>query len=105
MNAWIYLAMAILLEVSGTACMKLSYGFTRLLPSALMMVFYLLSFSSLTMALRQIPLSTAYAVWSGVGTALIAIIGFVCFREAATLVKVASIGLIVAGVVGLKLAK
>jgi len=100
-----YLALAIVLEITGTTFMKLSYGFTKLLPSALMMVFYLLSFSALTMALRQVPLSTAYAVWSGVGTALIAVIGFVFFKETATLMKIVSIGLIITGVVGLRLAE
>jgi small multidrug resistance pump len=105
MPGWIYLALAIVLEVTGTTFMKLSCGFSRLLPSAFMMVFYLLSFSALTLALKQIPVSTAYAVWSGVGTALIAVIGFACFKETITLLKVAGIGLIIAGVVGLRLAE
>jgi small multidrug resistance pump len=103
MLSWTYLAAAILLEIAGTTCMKLSYGFSKFLPSMLMVFFYLLSFSALTMALKQIPVSTAYAVWSGVGTLLIALIGFAFFRETATLPKLGSIVLIVIGVVGLKL--
>lgn len=103
MLGWTYLAAAILLEITGTTCMKLSYGFSKFLPSALMVFFYLLSFSALTMALKQIPVSTAYAVWSGVGTVLIAVIGFAFFREIVTLPKLGSIVLIIIGVVGLKL--
>jgi small multidrug resistance pump len=101
--SWIYLITAIVLEVSGTTCMKISHGFTRLVPSVLMFVFYGLSLSSLTMALKRIEVSVAYAVWSAVGTALIATIGIVWFRETLNLMKVASLGLIILGVVGLHL--
>jgi small multidrug resistance pump len=100
---WIYLVLAILLEVSGTTCMKLSEGFTRMLPSVLLFVFYTLSFVMLTLALKKTDVSVAYAVWSGVGTALIATIGVLWFKEPATALKLISLGLIIIGVVGLNL--
>jgi small multidrug resistance pump len=100
---WLYLILAILLEVSGTTCMKLSEGFTKLVPSILLFVFYTLSLGMLTLALKRIDVSVAYAVWSGVGTALIATIGVLWFREPATAVKLISLALIVGGVVGLNL--
>lgn len=101
---WMFLAGAIALEVAGTTSMKLSEGFTRATPSALIFVFYALSFGCLTMALRTIPVSVAYAVWSGTGTALIALIGYALFHEAMTPAKLLAIALIVVGVVGLNLA-
>jgi len=100
---WLYLVLAILLEVSGTTCMKLSEGFTRMVPSILLVVFYTLSFGMLTLALKKIDVSIAYAIWSGVGTALIASIGVLWFREPATAMKLISLGLIIMGVVGLNL--
>ena len=100
---WLYLVLAILLEVSGTTCMKLSEGFTRMVPSILLVVFYTLSFGMLTLALKKIDVSVAYAIWSGVGTALIASIGVLWFKEPATAMKLISLGLIIMGVVGLNL--
>ena len=100
---WLYLVLAILLEVSGTTCMKLSEGFTRMVPSILLVVFYTLSFGMLTLALKKIDVSVAYAIWSGVGTALIATIGVLWFKEPATAMKLISLGLIIMGVVGLNL--
>jgi small multidrug resistance pump len=101
--SWLLLAFAILLEVSGTTSMKLSQGFTRALPSALMFVFYALSFTSLNFALKTIDVSVAYAIWSGVGTTLITLIGIWWFKEPVTLLKLVSIALIIVGVVGLNL--
>jgi small multidrug resistance pump len=100
---WLYLALAILLEVSGTTCMKLSEGFTKVVPSTLLFVFYTLSFGMLTMALKKLDVSVAYAVWSGMGTALIATIGVLWFKEPVTALKIISLGLIILGVVGLNL--
>lgn len=100
---WLYLVLAILLEVSGTTCMKLSEGFTKVVPSILLFVFYTLSFGMLTLALKRLDVSIAYAVWSGVGTALIAAIGVLWFAEPATALKLISLALIIAGVVGLNL--
>ena len=100
---WVYLGLAILLEVFGTTCMKLSEGFTKTVPSILLFVFYTLSFGMLTLALKKLDVSIAYAVWSGVGTALIASIGVLWFKEPATAMKLVSLGLIILGVVGLNL--
>jgi small multidrug resistance pump len=98
---WLYLTAAILMEVSGTTCMKMSEGFSRALPSGLMFVFYGLSFGALTLAMKQLDVSVAYAVWSGLGTALIAFIGVLWFKEPVTAIKVLSLAMIVLGVVGL----
>jgi small multidrug resistance pump len=98
---WLFLVLAIVAEVTGTTCMKLSLGFTQLLPSVAMVIFYGLSLSALTMALKKIEVSVAYAIWSGLGTALIAIIGIFWFKEPATALKIMSILLIIIGVVGL----
>jgi len=100
---WLYLILAILLEVSGTTCMKLSEGFTRVVPSILIFVFYTLSFGMLTLALKRIDVSVAYAVWSGMGTALIATIGVLWFKEPITALKLISLALIIGGVVGLNI--
>jgi small multidrug resistance pump len=103
MQQWFYLAGAIAFEVAGTTSMKLSEGFTKLLPSVLIFVFYAASFVALTFALKKIEVSVAYAVWAGVGTSLIAAIGILHFHEAVTVLKLVSILLIVVGVVGLNL--
>jgi small multidrug resistance pump len=103
MNPWLALAGAIVLEVSGTVSMKLSNGFTRLVPSILIFVFYAASFAMLTLALKKIDVSIAYAVWAGVGTALIATVGILYFKEPLSALKVFSIFLIIAGVIGLNL--
>jgi small multidrug resistance pump len=100
---WLILAAAIVLEVLGTTSMKLSQGFTRLVPSVAIFVFYGLSFYALTIAIKEIDISVAYAVWAGLGTALIALIGICWFKEAFTLIKALSLVLIVIGVIGLNL--
>jgi small multidrug resistance pump len=100
---WFYLLLAIVLEVTGTTCMKLSAGFTKMLPSVLMFVFYILSFSALTLALKKVDVSVAYAIWSGMGTALIATIGILWFNEPLTMMKLISLVLIIVGVIGLNL--
>jgi small multidrug resistance pump len=98
---WLYLSLAILFELSGTLCMKLSQGFYKLVPFILMFVFYIFAFTSLTFALKKIEIGIAYAIWSGVGTALIAIIGILYFNESINLFKICSLLLIILGVVGL----
>ena len=103
MSYWILLAMAILFEVAGTSSMKFSNGMTRLLPSILVFVFYVCSLTSLTIALKRIEISTAYAIWSGVGTAMITVVGAFCFNEPVMRLKLASVALIVLGVIGLNL--
>ncbi len=104
MAHWFLLTFAILLEVTGTTCMKLSEGFSKPVPSVLLFVFYGASFAALTFALKRIDVSVAYAVWSGIGTLLITLIGILYFREAATVLKGVSIALIITGVIGLNLA-
>jgi small multidrug resistance pump len=99
---WLALAGAIVLEIAGTVSMKLSHGFTRTLPSALLFVLYGLSFGLMTIAIKRIDMSVSYAIWSGVGTATIALIGVFAFRESLSFVQVISIVLIIAGVVGLR---
>jgi len=103
MQYWFYLILAIVLEVAGTTAMKLSEGYTRTLPSVAMFGFYLLSLVFLTLALKKFEMSMAYAIWSGIGTALITLIGITLFKETFTLLKLLSIGLIIMGVVGLHL--
>jgi small multidrug resistance pump len=100
-----WLTCAILLEVAGTTSMKLSKGFTNIVPSVLLFVLYAASFVALTFALKKIDIGVAYAIWSGIGTALITTIGIIYFREPATLVRLVSIGLIIAGVAGLNLSR
>lgn len=100
---WVYLILAIISEVCGTTSMKLSEGFTKLMYAGIMMIFYILSLSMLTLALKKIEIGKAYAIWSGFGTALITTIGFLFFKEALTLPKIMFIGLIIIGVVGLNL--
>jgi len=98
MAAWLWLALAIGLEVSGTICMKLSNGFERWLPTAGMALFYIGSFCALTLALKRIELGMAYAIWAGVGTALIALLGVLLFNETATVMKGCAILMIIGGV-------
>lgn len=100
---WLFLTMAILLEVAGTTSMKLSAGFSRLGPSIAVPVCYVASVSMLTLALRRIDVSVAYAIWAGVGTALITAIGIGWFHEPASVVKLGAIALIVVGVTALNL--
>jgi small multidrug resistance pump len=101
---WILLSIAILFEVAGITSMKLSRGFAEFLPSVGVIVFYICSFSAVVLALRRLELSVAYAIWSGVGTALTALIGIAYFREPLTLIKLGSLALVVVGVAGLSLA-
>jgi small multidrug resistance pump len=102
--AWLLLVGAILAEVVGTTALKLSTGLTRLAPSLVVGVAYLLSFVLLAFAVRHLQVSVAYAIWSGVGTATIAVIGWYAFGESLTVTKVAGMLLIIGGVVVLNLA-
>lgn len=102
--SWFILIGAILLEVVGTTCMKLSEGFTKAIPVACMFACYILSLMLLSWTLKKIEVGIAYAVWSGVGTALIATIGIVFFREGITLLKIGGILLVIMGAVMLNLA-
>jgi len=102
--SWFFLFGAIALEVIGTISLKLSNGFTKPLFVAVTVAGYLTSFSCLGIALKGLPVSTAYAIWAGVGTALVAIVGMAFLSEPANLIKYASLVLIVLGVVGLHVA-
>jgi small multidrug resistance pump len=95
--AW--LALAIGSEIIATTALKLSDGFTRPIAGLVVVAGYGVSFYALSISLRTIPLGVVYAVWSGIGTAAIVLIGFVLFREMLDAVKVAGIGLIIVGVV------
>jgi len=100
---YVFLALAISSEICATVSMKYSEGFTRLLPSIVVVVGYVFSFAMLSQALKQVPVSTAYAIWSGAGTAVVAAIGFVFLGEGLNTMKVVGIALIIAGVVALNL--
>lgn len=100
---WLLLAIAIVLEVSGTISMKFSESFTRWLPSILMFLFYGASFTCLNFALGYLQVSIVYAVWSGVGIVLIALFGYFVFQEKMSLSSLLWIGVIMAGVIGLNI--
>jgi quaternary ammonium compound-resistance protein SugE len=101
--AWVYLAVAGLLEVVWAIGLKYTEGFTRLGPTALTVTAMVASVVLLGIALRELPVGTGYAIWTGIGTIGTALLGIVLFHEPATALRLASIGLIVAGIVGLKL--
>ena len=98
-----FLSVAILAEVAGTVSMKFSEGFNRWQPAVAMFVFYAMAIVFLTFALKWLELSLAYAIWAGVGTALVALVGVTILDEALSCSKAFSILLIIAGVVGLHL--
>jgi small multidrug resistance pump len=100
---WLILSFGIIFEVLGTVCMKYAEGFTKLLPSVLVFVFYGLALAVLVFVLKKMEVSIAYAIWAGAGTALIAIIGIFWFHESLTVTKVLSISLIILGILGLEL--
>ncbi|MGW2616517.1 DMT family transporter [Streptomyces sp. NPDC001500] len=100
---YLTLAGAIAAEVAATTVMKYSDGFSRLWPSLLTVVGYVVSFFLLARTLQTVGIGTAYAIWAGTGTAAIALIGLAVFGETLTLTQVAGILLIVAGVVVLNL--
>ncbi|UQA93481.1 DMT family transporter [Streptomyces halobius] len=100
---WMLLLSAITAEVIATSFLKLSEGLTKLLPSLVVGVCYIASFTLLAQALKRMQLGIAYAIWSGLGTAAIALIGMVFMDEPANMVKVLGITLIIGGVVMLNL--
>jgi quaternary ammonium compound-resistance protein SugE len=100
--AWIILGIAGLFEVGWAVGLKYTQGFTRLTPSVLTVISMAVSLGLLGLALRTLPLGTAYAVWTGIGSIGTAIIGIWLFGESASPVRLACIGLIVAGLIGLK---
>ena len=104
MNPWLLLAFAILLELSGTICLKLSHGFSRLLPSIGVVCFYLGSFTLMAQSLKSLEVGIVYAIWAGVGTALIAVVGVLAFGESVTAFKILGLLLIIGGTFLLRLA-
>jgi small multidrug resistance pump len=102
--AWLLLAATIVFEVAGTTLLKLSRGFSEPIASIGAFVCYGVALAGLNVALRHIELSIAYAIWSGAGTALVACVGILWFREPITALKLISLCLIIAGVIGLQLA-
>jgi small multidrug resistance pump len=100
----LFLAFAIASEVSATLALKASDGFSRPVPAAIVVAGYALSFWLLALVLKHLSVGTTYAVWSAVGTAAIALVGIVAYGETANALKLASLALIVAGVIGLNVA-
>jgi small multidrug resistance pump len=101
---WLFLAIGIVFEVLGTVCMKYADGFSKLIPSILVFVSYGISLAALVFVLKRMEVSVAYAIWASLGTALIAVIGIVWFREPASAIKIISLSLIIVGIIGLELA-
>jgi quaternary ammonium compound-resistance protein SugE len=101
--AWIYLCVAGLLEIFWAISLKYTGGFNNLRWSLVTVVGMIASFYCLAQALKTIPVGTAYAIWTGIGAAGTAILGIILFSESAALPRLACIGLIVAGIVGLKI--
>lgn len=101
-TAWMYLFVASAFEAAWAIGLKYTQGFTKLWPSVFTLVTLALSFGFLCVAVRHLPVGTAYAVWTGIGAASVAIVGIMFLGEPASLMRVASLMLIVTGVVGLK---
>ncbi len=100
---WIYLACAAIFEISWAVAKNYSEGFSKLFPSVITIIGYLASALFLSMALKELPLGTAYAMWTGAGIVGTSILGVVLFKEHLSLPQVLCILLIVTGIVGLKL--
>lgn len=99
MQHWLILGVAIVSEVIATLALKAADGFTRLLPSAIVVVGYGIAFYCLSLVLRTLPVGIVYAIWSGAGVALIALVGWLVYGQALDLPAIVGMGLIVAGVV------
>jgi quaternary ammonium compound-resistance protein SugE len=102
--AWLLLIIAGLLEIVWAVGMKYSLGWTRLWPSVITIVTIMVSVYLLSVSMRDLPVGTAYAVWVGIGAVGAALLGILLFNEPVTLMRVACLGLIIAGVIGLRLA-
>ncbi|MBS0615554.1 MAG: quaternary ammonium compound efflux SMR transporter SugE [Verrucomicrobia bacterium] len=101
--SWIFLLLAGFFEICFTVALKYSGGFSKLVPSIITVVFIVLSFFSVSQAMKTIPIGTAYAVWAGIGAAGTVITGIIFFGDSAHIVRLISIMLIIIGIVGLKL--
>lgn len=103
--AWVYLFVAGLFEIAWALGLKYSHGLTRLWPSVLTLALMGASFLLLSIAMRQLPLGTAYAVWTGIGAVGTTILGMILLGESASVARLLCITLIVSGIVGLKMAR
>lgn len=99
MRGYVYLFFSILFEVVGSACLKMSDGFTNVVPSLLLIIFYGLSFAIFVVALKTISLSIGYSIWSGLGTAGAALVGVLLFNEIISGINMIGLVVIIAGVV------
>lgn len=102
--AWVYLLIAATLEIVWAVGLKVSEGFTKLWPSVWTIAAMILTYVFLAQAVKTLPLGTAYAIWTGIGAVGAAVAGIILFNEPATALRLVSITLIVAGIIGLKLA-
>ena len=102
--AWLYLFVAGLFEIGWAVGLKYTEGFTRILPTIMTVASMIISLALLGLALKALPVGTAYAVWTGIGATGTALLGIWLFGEPATALRLSCIGLIVAGIVGLKFA-
>ena len=100
---WMYLLIAGLFEISWAVGLKYSHGFSQIIPSVLTFICMIASFYFLALALKSLPLGTAYAIWTGIGTLGTVIFGIILFKEPATAIRLVCIGLILSGITGLKL--
>ncbi|WP_010323901.1 DMT family transporter [Marinobacterium stanieri] len=98
MKYWLFLSIAIVSEVVATSALKSSEGFSRFVPSAVVVVGYLLAFYFLSLTLKAIPIGIAYAIWAGVGIVLIALVGWWLYGQKLDLAAIIGMGLILAGV-------
>ena len=103
MQTYLLLFVAIVAEVVATSALKASENFTRLVPSAMVVAGYAIAFTCLSMTLKTFPLGVAYAIWSGVGTALVAVVGWLVYKQQLDLPAIAGIALIITGTIILNL--
>ncbi len=104
MQSWLFLAAAIVFEVIATTSLKLSHGFTKPIPSIIVILGYSLSFWVISIAMKTLPLNVVYPIWAGVGTALVVVTGLLIFHESLTPLKTVGILIIIAGVIVLNIA-
>lgn len=103
MTGWSWLSLAIIAEVIATSALNASAGFSRAAPAAVAIPGYVVAFICLSMALRTVPLGLAYAIWSGAGIALLALIGWLAFRQSLTTPQIAGLALILTGIALMRL--
>ena len=100
---WIYLFIAGMFEISWAVGLKFTHGFTHIIPSILTLIGMIASFYFLALALKHLPLGTAYAIWTGIGTIGTVVFGIILFKEPVTAMRLVCIALIISGITGLKL--